>query len=59
VIVFWTVIIFVLAALERSLLASGASANRAGARPLDILQQRYASSEITGDRYEQMRGDPG
>ena len=59
VILFWALIIFGLAALVRPLLSTGASANRGRSRPLDILKERYARSEISRDQYEQIRGDLG
>ena len=55
VIVFWALVILGIVALAKWLTSprDGGSTRR----PLDILQERYASGEITRDQYEQMRRD--
>ena len=56
-ILFWALIVLGVAALAKWLFSTVRSANSADRRPLDILKERYARSEITRDQYEQMRRD--
>lgn len=56
--VFWALIIGGALLLVGAFVRQGPSASDAGnSRALDILRERYARGEITGEQYEQMRDD--
>lgn len=54
-ILFWALLILGVAALARWVFPTACSANGRGRRPLEILKERYARGEITGEQYAQMR----
>jgi len=56
-VLFWALIILGVAALARSLLSTGSSADRGDLRSLDVLKERYARGEIAREQYAQMRRD--
>ena len=56
-ILFWGLIVLGVVALARRVFPTGNPASSGQRRPLEILKERYARGEISGEQYAQMRRD--